>query len=86
MNIYCIDEGRARELKLNNNVSVGIAISNKIHEDVVVNDNIICDEPYQWILIKQNSLFLVEEDDIEDSNGITLNQNNRVEITYNDEN
>ncbi|MGI9580037.1 hypothetical protein ACR1PO_02380 [Chryseobacterium sp. RRHN12] len=81
LNIYCIDEGRARELKLNNNVSVGIAISNKIHEDVVVNDNIICDEPYQWILIKQNSLFLVEEDDIEDSNGITLNQNNRVEIT-----
>lgn len=83
LNIYCIDERRVSKLELNNNVSLGIAISKSINEDIVVNDENICDNPYQWILIKQNSLFLVEEDDNEDNNGITLNQNNRIEITYN---
>ncbi|MBL3550541.1 hypothetical protein J2787_000869 [Chryseobacterium rhizosphaerae] len=83
LNIYCIDERRVKDLKLNNNVSLGIAISKNINEDIAVNDENICDNPYQWILIKQNSLFLVEEEDNEDNNGITLNQNNRIEIMYN---
>lgn len=83
LNIYCIDERRIKELKFNNNVSLGIAISKSINEDIAVNDENICDNPYRWILIKQNSLFLVEEDDNEDNNGITLNPNNRIEITYN---
>ncbi len=83
LNIYCIDERRIKELKFNNNVSLGIAISKSINEDIAVNDENICDNPYQWILIKQNRLFLVEEDDNEDNNGITLNPNNRIEITYN---
>lgn len=83
LNIYCIDERRVKDLKLNNNVSLGIAISKNINEDIAVNDENICDNPYQWILIKQNRLFLVEEEDNEDNNGITLNQNNRIEIMYN---
>ncbi|PQA96794.1 hypothetical protein B0A69_01615 [Chryseobacterium shigense] len=82
LNIYCIDERRVEELKFNNNISLGIAISKNINEDIAVNDENICDNPYQWILIKQNSLFLVEEEE-DDNNGITLNQNNRIEIPYN---
>ncbi len=81
LNIYCIDESRTRELKLNNNISLGIAISKSINEVVVVNEDNICINPYQWILIRQNKLFLVEEDD-NDNNGITLNQNNQIDITY----
>lgn len=83
LNIYCIDVKRARELQLNNNIFLGIAISKSINEDIIVNDENICDDPYQWILIRQNNLFLVEEDDNEDNNGITLNQNSIIEITYN---
>ncbi len=82
LNIYCVDEKIVKELKLNN-ISLGIAISKSINEDIIVSDENVCDDPYQWILIKQDKLFLVEEDDTKDNNGITLNRNNKTEISYN---
>lgn len=82
LNIYCLDEKRVKELKFNN-ISLGIAISKSINEDIIVSDENVCDDPYQWILIKQDKLFLVEEDDTEDNNGITLSRNNKTEISYN---
>lgn len=82
LNIYCIDEKRVKELKFNN-ISLGIAISKSINEDIIVSDENVCDDPYKWILIQQDKLFLVEEDDSEDNNGITLSRNNKTEISYN---
>jgi hypothetical protein len=74
--VYIQDEKQLNDIRLDNNIILGIQISNYIDEDVITNyqEN----EPYQWLLIKGNHFFLVEETN-QDSNGINL-ENDRIGV------
>lgn len=74
--VYIQDDKQLHDMKLNNNIILGLKISNYINEDIITNYQ--KKEPYQWLLIKRNRFFLVEEID-QDSNGISL-ENDGIEV------
>jgi len=80
LNIFIRDDKKVNDFQLKSNVLLGVAISNNILEEVVVSDKKYID-PDQWILIDHHKLFLVEEEDTSNSYGISLNKNNKTEIT-----
>lgn len=74
--VYIQDDKLLNDIKLNNNIVLGLKISNYINEDVITDYQ--KNNPYQWLLIKKNRFFLVEEID-QDSNGIIL-ENDGIEV------
>lgn len=74
--VYIQDENQLNDIRLDNNIILGIQISNYIDEDVITNykEN----EPYQWLLLRRNHFFLVEEV-AQESYGINL-ENDRIEV------
>ncbi len=75
--VYIQNEKQLNDMQLDNNIMLGIKIANYIDEDVLTKykEN----EPYQWLLLKDNHFFLVEEID-QDSYGISL-EGERIEIS-----
>lgn len=74
--VYIQEEKQLNNIRLDNNIILGMQISNYIDEEVITNYQ--GNEPYQWLLIKGNHFFLVEEID-QDNNGISL-ENDRIEV------
>lgn len=76
--VYIQNESQLNDRKLNNNFFLGLKIANYINEGVII--SYAGHDPYLWLLIKENHFFLVEEI-AQDSNGISLMENNRIEIS-----
>ncbi|MCX8534667.1 hypothetical protein [Chryseobacterium luquanense] len=74
--VYIQDENKLNDIRLDDNIILGIQISNYIDEDVITNykEN----EPYQWLLLRGNHFFLVEEV-AQESYGINF-ENDRIEV------
>ncbi len=80
LNVYVDSKEKILELSIYNNLLFGIKFFNSVNESVLVNDE--SDNPYQWISIKQEGIFLVEECD-SDEVGINLSAENSYEISLN---
>ncbi|CAL2090872.1 hypothetical protein [Tenacibaculum sp. 190524A02b] len=66
--------------KLYNNLIFGYRFSKVLNFEILINDE--SDDPYQWILIEKNNLFLVEEKDTEEY-GIDIIKSNRQKLNFN---
>ncbi|PQA89961.1 hypothetical protein B0A70_15375 [Chryseobacterium piscicola] len=74
--VYIQDENQLNDVRLDNNITLGILIANYLNEEVITDYK--KSEPYQWLLLRENRFFLVEEI-AQQNNGICL-ENNRIEI------
>ncbi|WP_027386476.1 hypothetical protein [Chryseobacterium gregarium] len=79
LNVYLNDT--VNKTVISNNFLFGIELSRYLNEEIIVSTN--RDDPYQWILIRNNSFFLAEEAE-DESFGITLQRSKNIEISYED--
>ncbi|WP_265130978.1 hypothetical protein [Chryseobacterium oranimense] len=77
LNVYVDDN--INKVTFNNNFLFGYEVSKYFDEDIIIGSR--NDDPYEWILIKNNLFFIVEEVDDENS-GITLQKSSNMEISY----
>ncbi|MCX8526493.1 hypothetical protein OF897_21500 [Chryseobacterium formosus] len=78
LNVYI--DGDIKTVFLNN-LLFGIEISKHLGEEVIVNSNF--NDPYQWILIKNDLFFLVDEID-NDTYGISIKESSKTKMSYKD--
>lgn len=76
LNVYNNDEN----IVFSNNFLFGIQVSKYLDEEVVVGIN--DDAPYQWIFIKKDWFFLIDEEISDENYGINIKQSHKIEIPY----
>jgi len=77
LNVYVNDN--INKVAFDTNFLFGNEVSKYLDEEIIVGSQ--NDDPYEWILIKNNLFFIVEE--IDDENfGITLRKSGNIEISY----
>lgn len=76
--VYSKDEN----IIFSNDFLFGIQASKYLDEEVIV--SIKGDDPYIYILIKDDLFFQVDEDIIEENYGISIQESSKMEISYND--
>ncbi|WP_417351202.1 hypothetical protein [Flavobacterium alkalisoli] len=66
--------------KVFNNLILGIELNRHLKQDILINDE--TDDPYQWLLIKDHLLYLVEEQFTEEFNNcIKIDIKHEIDIT-----
>lgn len=79
LNVYILDKRKILNLELYNNLLFGRKVAIYIKDEILINDE--SDDPYQWILVKEGEIFLVEEE-YKDNEGINLISSNRLELAF----
>ncbi|WP_333597399.1 hypothetical protein [Chryseobacterium flavum] len=77
LNVYVDDN--INKVTFKNNFLFGNEVSKYFDEEIIIGSR--NDDPYEWILIKNNLFFIVEEVDDENP-GITLQKSGNMEISY----
>ncbi|MBT2623521.1 hypothetical protein [Chryseobacterium sp. ISL-6] len=76
LNVYTKDE-----IIISANIFLfGIEVSEYLDEEVIVGFN--GGDPYQWILIKDNLFFLIDEEISDENYGINVHKSTKIEISY----
>jgi len=69
LNIHAIDSLASKTKEISNNLLFGIIFEESSEQEVLI--GAYSDDPYQWLLLSQSKLFLVEEK-VNDYEGITI--------------
>lgn len=78
LNIYVNSNEILLKKGIRNIIEYGIALSHFFKSKILIHD--LTDDPYQWLLIEEMSVYLVEETD-DDYDGISIKEGSLIELS-----